>query len=70
MDEVIGSVEWEQEWITLDRDQLVEFLRSSDLVVKDEYEFYKPTEKVSEIYLDAFVQFPIFQFHRVAEEPS
>jgi hypothetical protein len=37
MDEVIGSVEWEQEWITLDRDQLVEFLRSSDLVVKDEY---------------------------------
>lgn len=40
MDEVIGSVEWEQEWLNLDRDQLVEFLQSSDLVVKDEYELW------------------------------
>lgn len=45
MDEVIGSVEWEQEWITLDRDQLVEFLRSSDLVVKDEYELWNAAVK-------------------------
>jgi len=31
------SAEWEREWLDLDRDQLVEFLRSNELVVPNEY---------------------------------
>jgi hypothetical protein len=34
MDELMSSSEWEDEWVNLDRDQLVEFLRSSSLRVK------------------------------------
>ena len=40
MDELMSSVEWNDEWVNLDRDQLVEFLRSSSLRVKDEYELW------------------------------
>jgi hypothetical protein len=31
------SAEWEKEWLDLDRDQLVELLKSSELVVPNEY---------------------------------
>jgi hypothetical protein len=40
MDEITISAEWEQEWIHLEREQLVEFLKSSNLVIKDEYEIW------------------------------
>ncbi|XP_076442077.1 BTB/POZ domain-containing protein 17-like [Babylonia areolata] len=40
MDELMSSAEWNGEWVSLDRDQLVEFLRSSSLRVKDEYELW------------------------------
>ncbi|KAK7473688.1 hypothetical protein BaRGS_00035085 [Batillaria attramentaria] len=40
MDELMSSAEWNDEWVNLDRDQLVEFLRSSSLRVKDEYELW------------------------------
>lgn len=40
MDDLTASVEWEQEWINLDKDQLIEMLRSSDLAMKDEYELW------------------------------
>ncbi|XP_014663227.1 PREDICTED: kelch-like protein 7 [Priapulus caudatus] len=40
MDDITFSLEWEPEWMNLDKDQLVEFLSSSDLVIKDEYELW------------------------------
>ncbi|XP_067681670.1 BTB/POZ domain-containing protein 17-like [Haliotis asinina] len=45
MDEIIGSEEWEAEWLNLEKDQLIEFLRSSDLSVKDEFELWEATVK-------------------------
>lgn len=41
MDELMSSAEWHEEWVNLDRDQLIEFLRSSNLRVKDEYELWQ-----------------------------
>jgi hypothetical protein len=35
--QLMTSEEWEKEWLDLDRDQLVEFLRSNELVVPNEY---------------------------------
>uniref|UniRef100_A0A915LFQ0 BTB domain-containing protein n=2 Tax=Meloidogyne TaxID=189290 RepID=A0A915LFQ0_MELJA len=35
--QLMTSAEWEREWLDLDRDQLVEFLRSNELVVPNEY---------------------------------
>lgn len=35
-EELIFSPEWESEWLAMDREQLIEILKSSDLVVKDE----------------------------------
>uniref|UniRef100_A0A1I8B414 BTB domain-containing protein n=1 Tax=Meloidogyne hapla TaxID=6305 RepID=A0A1I8B414_MELHA len=35
--QLMTSAEWEKEWLDLDRDQLVEFLRSNELVVPNEY---------------------------------
>ena len=41
MDDITYSAEWEAEWVSLDRDQLLEFLKSSDLSIKDEYELWQ-----------------------------
>ena len=35
--ELVTNEDWEKEWLDLDRDQLIEFLRSSDLVVPNEF---------------------------------
>ena len=40
MDELMSSAEWNEEWLNLDRDQLIEFLQSSSLRIKDEYELW------------------------------
>ena len=40
IEDVAYSAEWETEWLGLDPDQLVELLRSSDLVIRDEYELW------------------------------
>lgn len=45
MDDIIGSVEWDREWGHLDKDQLIEFLKSSSLSVKDEFELWNATVK-------------------------
>ena len=45
MDDIMVSVEWEQEWINLDKEQLIEFLKSSDLTIKDEYELWNAVVK-------------------------
>jgi len=41
MDDVAASTEWETEWLSLDREQLVEFIRSSELTVKDEWDLWQ-----------------------------
>ena len=41
MDDVASSTEWETEWLSLDRDQLIEFIRSSELTVKDEWDLWQ-----------------------------
>ncbi|VDO92400.1 unnamed protein product [Soboliphyme baturini] len=38
--DIISCPEWEKEWLSLDREQLAEFLKSSDLVVVSEYELW------------------------------
>jgi len=43
MDDVAASTEWETEWLSLDREQLVEFIRSSELTVKDEWDLWQVT---------------------------
>ncbi|XP_005100945.1 BTB/POZ domain-containing protein 17 [Aplysia californica] len=45
MDEIINSAEWETEWMSLDKDQLIEILNSSCLVVKDEFDLWQAVEK-------------------------
>ncbi|CAH1263851.1 BTBD17 [Branchiostoma lanceolatum] len=45
MDDIMSSDEWEQEWTNLDQDQLVEFLCSSDLRIKDEFELFRAVER-------------------------
>lgn len=40
MDEIINSAEWEAEWLSLDKEQLMEIMNSSCLVVKDEYDLW------------------------------
>ncbi|XP_036359258.1 BTB/POZ domain-containing protein 17-like isoform X3 [Octopus sinensis] len=45
MDDIMMSVEWEQEWLTIERDQLIEFLKSSELTIKDEYELWEAVLK-------------------------
>ncbi|XP_074640024.1 BTB/POZ domain-containing protein 17-like isoform X2 [Tubulanus polymorphus] len=35
------SAEWEQEWTNLEQEQLMEFVRSSNLIIKDEYELWE-----------------------------
>jgi len=41
MDDVAASTEWETEWLSLDGEQLVEFIRSSELTVKDEWDLWQ-----------------------------
>lgn len=45
MDDITTSVEWEEEWLNLEKDQLVEILKSSDLCIKDEYELWRAVER-------------------------
>ncbi|CAL1534997.1 unnamed protein product [Lymnaea stagnalis] len=45
MDEVINTAEWEAEWLSLDKDQLIEMLNSSCLVVKDEFDLWMAVVK-------------------------
>ncbi|XP_078673997.1 uncharacterized protein LOC144912514 isoform X4 [Branchiostoma floridae x Branchiostoma belcheri] len=45
MDDIMSSDEWEQEWTNLDQEQLVEFLCSSDLRIKDEFELFRAVER-------------------------
>lgn len=45
MDDIIVSVEWEREWGHLDKEQLIEFLKSSSLCIKDEFELWNATLK-------------------------
>ena len=40
MEDITYSSEWEQDWVGLDKDQLLEFLKSSDLIIKDEFELW------------------------------
>ncbi|ESP02912.1 hypothetical protein LOTGIDRAFT_177842 [Lottia gigantea] len=45
MEDITSTVEWETEWMNLDQDQLIEFLKSSELIIKDEYALWKATIK-------------------------
>jgi len=38
--ELSSGAEWEREWLSLEREQLAEFLRSSDVRVASEYELW------------------------------
>ncbi|KFD57299.1 hypothetical protein M513_01810, partial [Trichuris suis] len=38
--EIVSSSDWEREWLSLDKEQLVEFLKSSELVVNSEYDLW------------------------------
>ncbi|KAL3873019.1 hypothetical protein ACJMK2_036181 [Sinanodonta woodiana] len=40
MDDITATVEWEYAWMNLEKDQLIEFLKSSDLTIKDEFEVW------------------------------
>lgn len=40
MDDIIGSVEWEDEWVSMDNQQLIEFLKCSELCIKDEFQLW------------------------------
>ncbi|XP_070577318.1 BTB/POZ domain-containing protein 17-like isoform X2 [Ptychodera flava] len=44
-DDIMGTPEWEREWLDLEKDQLIEILRSSELAIKDEFSLYKAVEK-------------------------
>ena len=45
IEDVAYSAEWENEWLGLDTEQLIELLRSSDLVIRDEYELWGAVHK-------------------------
>ena len=45
MDDIMASQEWEREWVNLDKEQLIEFLKSSFLIIKDEFELWQATMK-------------------------
>lgn len=82
MDEMMSSAEWEDEWVNLDRDQLVEFLGSSSLRVKDEYELWlavirwlhSPTHPVRQDKLESYlvdileyIRFPMFTAEQLCD---
>jgi hypothetical protein len=43
--EIISSNDWEKEWLSLDRDQLTEFLKSSEIYVSSEYDLWQAVMK-------------------------
>ncbi|EJD75862.1 hypothetical protein LOAG_17074 [Loa loa] len=44
-EEMIVSEEWEKEWLSLDRDQLIELLRSNDLVLSNEFRLWEAVQR-------------------------
>ncbi|VDM41123.1 unnamed protein product [Toxocara canis] len=44
-EEMITSEEWEKEWLSVDRDQLTELLKSNDLVLSSEYRLWEAVQK-------------------------
>ncbi|KAK6999860.1 BTB/POZ domain-containing protein 17 [Biomphalaria glabrata] len=53
MDEIINSAEWEAEWLSLDKEQLIEIMSSSCLVIKDEYDLWQAVMKWLSAYKDS-----------------
>jgi hypothetical protein len=49
MDDVASSTEWETEWLGLDRDQLIEFIRSSELTVRDEWDLWQVDSSIIQL---------------------
>lgn len=45
MDDITLSAEWEAEWVNLEKEQLVEFLKSSELTVKNEWELWLAVQR-------------------------
>lgn len=45
IEDVAYSAEWENEWLGLEADQLIELLKSSELVIRDEYELWGAVHK-------------------------
>jgi len=43
--EIITDSEWEKDWICIDRDQLMEFLKCNELVVPNEYVVWEGVQK-------------------------
>lgn len=42
---LISSEEWEKDWLSVDRDQLIELLKSNDLVVPNEYVLWEAVQR-------------------------
>ncbi|KAI6242162.1 BTB/POZ domain-containing protein 17 [Aphelenchoides fujianensis] len=42
---IISDPEWEEDWLSLDRDQLTELLKSNDLVLQSEYSLWAAVER-------------------------
>ena len=40
MDDITSSVEWQREWVNLEKEQLIQFLQNSDLNIKDEFDLW------------------------------
>uniref|UniRef100_A0A914BYT9 BTB domain-containing protein n=1 Tax=Acrobeloides nanus TaxID=290746 RepID=A0A914BYT9_9BILA len=43
--EIISSEDWEKDWMAIDRDQLVEILKSNELVVPNEFVLWEAVQK-------------------------
>ncbi|KAM3719426.1 BTB/POZ domain-containing protein [Dirofilaria immitis] len=44
-EEMIMNEEWEKEWLSVDRDQLIELLKSNDLVLPNEFRLWEAVQK-------------------------
>uniref|UniRef100_A0A915PT92 BTB domain-containing protein n=1 Tax=Setaria digitata TaxID=48799 RepID=A0A915PT92_9BILA len=44
-EEMIISEEWEKEWLSVDRDQLIELLKSNDLVLPNEFRLWEAVQR-------------------------
>ncbi|VDD85429.1 unnamed protein product [Enterobius vermicularis] len=42
---MITNEQWEKEWMSIDRDQLTELLKSSDLVLPNEFKLWEAVQK-------------------------
>ncbi|CAK9303723.1 unnamed protein product [Gordionus sp. m RMFG-2023] len=81
MDDITSLDEWKSEWNGLDKDQLIEILKCSDLVIKDEYQLWLAVErwllvkvqnditKAIELIADVlpFVRFPMMTADQLCE---